>query len=99
MGTRGTPSVPPLGLAVTRQTANEAPLDRRVVTAREAQDMLGIPAGTIRGWASQGRLFAVSIGERGERWYKLTDVLALRDSTRRRARHARPTRHVDRCTT
>ena len=73
-------------------TTTEASLDRRVITAREAESMLGIPASSIRAWASQQRLFAVSIDADGSRWYLLADVLALREMTRRRARHARPSR-------
>lgn len=72
--------------------ATQAPPGRRVITAREAQEELGIPASTIRAWASQQRLFAVSIARNGVRWYRLADVLALAASTARRVRHARPSR-------
>ena len=70
----------------------DAPLDRRVVTPREAEEQLGIPASSIRAWASQKRLFAVSIDRNRSRWYRLADVLALAATTRRRVRHARPRR-------
>jgi excisionase family DNA binding protein len=53
------------------------PDDRRVITAREAAESLGIPAGTVRSWASRGDLFAVSIGRDGQRWYLLSDVMNL----------------------
>ena len=50
---------------------------RRVITATEAQASLGIPASTVRSWAWRGKLHAVSIGEDGQSWYRLEDVLAL----------------------
>jgi hypothetical protein len=70
------------------------PDDRRKVTAREAQTELGVPTGTIRAWASASkqRLYAVGIDTRGRKLYRLSDVLALRDATRRRTHHTRPTR-------
>jgi len=52
------------------------PDERRTITASEAQ-ALGIPAGTIRSWASRGELYAVSIGPDRQRWYRLADVLKL----------------------
>ena len=51
--------------------------ERRVITAPEAQRELGVPAATVRSWAHRGKLYAVGIGESRERWYKLSDVLAL----------------------
>lgn len=77
-------------------TTTEASLDRRVITSREAEEQLGIPASSIRAWASQRRLFAVSIAANGERWYRLSDVVELRETTARRTRHTRPNRA--RCT-
>jgi hypothetical protein len=53
------------------------PLDRRVITATEAEQSLGIKASRVRKWASRRRLFAVSIAPDGSRWYKLSDVLEL----------------------
>jgi hypothetical protein len=74
-------------------------LDRRVITAREAEQTLGIPASTIRAWASQERIHAVSIDANRERWYRLADVIELRSTTQRRTRHTRPSRArcVERC--
>jgi hypothetical protein len=66
--------------------------ERRVITAKEAQANLGIPASSIRAWAAQGKLYAVSIDSNRERWYRLRDVLDLWANTRRRARHTRPSR-------
>lgn len=63
-----------------------------MITAKEAEDNLGIPAGTIRGWATAGKLLARSIGPDRQRWYLLSDVIELAGQTRRRARHERPNR-------
>ncbi|HMB78075.1 MAG TPA: helix-turn-helix domain-containing protein [Kiloniellaceae bacterium] len=52
--------------------------ERRTITAPEAQAALGIPASTIRSWAHRGLLYAVGIGRRGVRLYRLLDVLTLR---------------------
>jgi hypothetical protein len=68
--------------------------ERRVITAREAQDELGVPASSIRAWASQGRLHAVSIGPDRQRWYLLSDVVELASATRRRRPHQRPSAAV-----
>lgn len=64
----------------------------RTITAAEAQRTLGIPSGTIRGWASAGKLYACAIGQDGQRWYKLGEVLELAATTKRRTRHERPMR-------
>ena len=67
---------------------------RRHITAREAEEQLGIPSGTVRAWASQRKLFAVSIARDGSRWYLLAEVLKLAESTTRRVRHTRPSRRA-----
>lgn len=51
--------------------------ERRVITATEAQTYLGIPAATVRQWAHRGRIHAVAIARRGQRWYRLADILDL----------------------
>lgn len=66
--------------------------ERRTMTAPEAERELGVPASSIRGWASLQKLFAVGIDQRGRKLYRVSDVLALREATGRRARHTRPTR-------
>jgi hypothetical protein len=53
------------------------PEDRRIITATEAEHALGIKAATVRKWASRRRLFAVSVGRDGQRWYRLDQVLEL----------------------
>jgi hypothetical protein len=72
----------------------EIPPERRTITAAEAQRTLGVPRGTITGWASVGRLHAVSIDADGTRWYRLADVLDLAATTTRRAPHRRPSRSL-----
>jgi hypothetical protein len=70
------------------------PDDRRRITAREAETELGVPASTIRAWASASkqRLYAIGIDLKGRKLYRLSDVLTLRDATHRRNYHTRPTR-------
>lgn len=51
--------------------------ERRVITAAEAEQYLGIPAATVRKWASRGRVHSVGIAHRGQRWYRLRDILDL----------------------
>jgi hypothetical protein len=67
---------------------------RRHITAPEAEACLGIPKGTIRAWASQGKIHTVSTAKRGTQWYLLSEVLVLARHTKRRAHHKRPTRRV-----
>jgi hypothetical protein len=69
-------------------------LGRRVITAKEAQLHLGIPASSIRAWACQGKLYAVGIDHNRERWYRLGDVLRLWSITKRRTKHQRPARRI-----
>jgi hypothetical protein len=76
----------------TTVTSTELQDARRVITAKEAEDNLGIPAGTIRGWAATGKLLARSIGRNRQRWYLLSEVLELAGQTSRRVRHERPGR-------
>ena len=75
-------------------TTDELRDQRRVITAKEAQAQLGIPAGSIRGWASAGRLLARSIGPDRQRWYLIADVLELAAQAKRRTRHERPKRRM-----
>ena len=65
---------------------------RRTITAREAQQCLGIPRGTIRAWVAQGKLHYCDVDVNRKRLYWLVDVLYLRDNTRRRKQHVRPAR-------
>lgn len=60
----------------------QPPDERRVITAAEAERMLGIQAARIRQWAHRQKLYAVSIGADGQRWYKLADVLTLAEARR-----------------
>jgi hypothetical protein len=58
----------------------------RLVSAVEAERLAKVPAGTVRRWASEGRLFSVGLDPASRPLYRLSEVEALRDSTRRRAR-------------
>jgi len=78
-----------------RQRGRPPDDDRRVITALEAEEQLGIPSGSIRGWATKQQLFPVSIGRDGSSWYLLAEVLKLAEATRRRAKHTRPSRRRD----
>ena len=60
-----------------RQVTDELRDERRVITAKEAETELGIPAATVRSWAHRRRLFPVSIGPDAERWYLLAELLKL----------------------
>jgi DNA-binding transcriptional MerR regulator len=51
--------------------------ERRIITASEAERYLGIPAVTVRSWAHRGQIHAVAIARRGQRWYRLADILIL----------------------
>ncbi len=51
--------------------------ERRVITASEAEACLGVKASRVRQWACRRRLYAVAIGPKGERWYRLDEILAL----------------------
>lgn len=57
---------------------------RHTFTAAEAARLFGIPAGSIRAWASSKRLWSYEVNERGCPMYDRDDLLALRDGTRRR---------------
>lgn len=54
-------------------------LNRRHITTREAWEMLGIPASTMRVWLKREKLFVVSVASNGENWFCLSDVLKLRE--------------------
>jgi len=60
--------------------------EERLVSAAEAERLAKVPAGTVRRWASEQRLFSVGLDPRSRPLYRLSEVTALRDSTRRRAR-------------
>lgn len=58
---------------------------RHTMTAAEAARTLGIPAGSIRAWASSKRLWSFESDERGRPLYDRDHLIELRDKTRRRA--------------
>lgn len=61
---------------------------RHLYTASEAARMLGIPAGSIRAWASSKKLWAMGLDERGRPMYDREHLIALRDGTHRRVARA-----------
>lgn len=63
---------------------------RHTMTAAEAARRLGIPAGSIRAWASSKKLWSYEKDEHGRPLYDRDDLIALRDGTKRRT--ARGTR-------
>jgi hypothetical protein len=58
---------------------------RHLFTAAEAEVWLGIPAGTVRAWASRERVFSFGLDERNRPMYDRDHLVALRDSSRRKA--------------
>lgn len=67
----------------------------RTITAREAEQSLGVPASSLRAWASRSsrdQLRQVGLRENREIEYSLMDVLALIATKQRRTRHTRPNR-------
>lgn len=58
----------------------------RLVSAAEAERLAKVPAGTVRRWASERRLFSAGLDPSGRPLYRLSEVMALAAATRRRAR-------------
>lgn len=65
---------------------------RHTYTAAEAARYLGIPAGTIRAWASRKLLWSYELDEFNRPRYDRDDLIELRDNRGRRK--ARPPRWV-----
>ena len=51
---------------------------RHLFTAAEAERALGIPAGTVRAWASREMLWSYGLDVRGRPMYDRDDLLRLR---------------------
>lgn len=56
---------------------------RHLFTAAEAETVFGIPAATIRAWASRHRIYPYGIDHHGHPMYDRTDLVALRHRIRR----------------
>lgn len=56
-----------LGLSMTKKI--------KLLRIREAAEMLGVNPETLRRWDKAGKLPAVKVSERGDRRYKLEDIL------------------------
>lgn len=52
---------------------------RRRITAAEAPDVIGVPAGTVRSWASRSLIYACGVDHRHQPLYWLRDLEQLRD--------------------
>ena len=57
----------------------------RYVSTQEAADLAGVPVGTVRSWASRGKLAAVGTAN-GVRYYLAAEVMRVEAATRRRPR-------------
>ncbi len=57
--------------------------EMREITAREAEEILGIPAGSIRAWASRDLIFCSGATKQGAKTYPLKRVIELGASSRR----------------
>ena len=49
----------------------------RLLTLKQASEMLGCHPNTLRSWDKSGYLVAIRIGTRGDRRYKREDVMKL----------------------
>lgn len=49
----------------------------KLLRIREAAEMLGVNPETLRRWDREGRLFAIKIGKRGDRRYRIEDIERL----------------------
>jgi predicted site-specific integrase-resolvase len=58
---------------------------RDYVSTDQAADLAGVPEGTIRSWASRGKLAAVGTVN-GVRYYVAAEVMRVEAATRRRPR-------------
>lgn len=54
----------------------DQPEEPRTIAAHQAPDF-GVPAGTVRYWASIGKLYARGLDKRGRPLYALADVREL----------------------
>jgi DNA-binding transcriptional MerR regulator len=68
----------------------DQPREGDYVTTTEAAELAAVPVGTIRSWASRGKLFAVGTVN-GVRYYAAAEVLRVEAATRRRPRLKRIT--------
>jgi excisionase family DNA binding protein len=62
---------------------------RRMLTIREACELLSVHGNTLRRWSDQGLVRAYRIGLRGDRRFRLEDIdNLLTEQTRRRRENA-----------
>ena len=65
---------------------------RHLFTASEAEQILGIPAGTTRAWFHRKRIYHYGLDERGRPMFDRDDLVRLRDRRQTRDQHARARR-------
>ncbi|MDY6834967.1 MAG: helix-turn-helix domain-containing protein [Chloroflexota bacterium] len=64
-----------MAMAVTRDKSERSP--ERLLTVREASEILSVHPNTVRVWSDDGLLPAYRIGPRRDRRFKLEDVESL----------------------
>jgi hypothetical protein len=64
----------------------------RLLSAAEAERLLGIPAVRVRQWKHVGKIWAMGLDGSGRPLYRESDLIALRDRTRTRDQHERERR-------
>jgi excisionase family DNA binding protein len=57
----------------------------RLLTLKQACDMLNCHPNTLRAWDGKGYLVAVRLGTRGDRRYKKADVIKLMETKPKKA--------------
>ncbi len=52
-----------------------------LLSIQDAANLLGVHSETLRRWDNDGKLKAVKVGDRGDRWYKQEDLLKIKFGT------------------
>jgi hypothetical protein len=63
------------------------PDTRRRITAAEAPHAIGVPAATVRSWASREQVYSCGLDANGQPLYWQTDLEQLRDRPHRGRQH------------
>lgn len=51
---------------------------KNLLSIQDAANLLGVHPETLRRWDNDGKLKAVKVGDRGDRWYKQEDLLRIK---------------------
>lgn len=54
---------------------------KNLLSIQDAANLLGVHPETLRRWDNDGKLKAVKVGDRGDRWYKQEDLLKIKFGT------------------